>query len=124
ECFRGLHARIDALARGQETSLRRLRRTLAEPKRAVDVFSALFARPIGEIDVPLLGMATGEGIACLNHLVHRGGVTRALLNPRVAPGRGNEPARCRRRGLVSPRGRLTLRSRQPGFPPEGEARRT
>ena len=41
-------------------------------------FSALFARPIGETDVPLLGMATGEGIACLNHLVRRGEVTRSL----------------------------------------------
>ena len=78
ECFRGLHARIDALARGQETSLGRLRRSLAEPKRAVDVFGALFARPIGETDVPLLGMATGEGIACLNHLVHRGEATCSL----------------------------------------------
>ncbi|HJV60329.1 MAG TPA: MBL fold metallo-hydrolase, partial [Albitalea sp.] len=46
ECFRGLHARIDALRRGQERSLRRLRRTLAEPRRAVDVFGALFARGI------------------------------------------------------------------------------
>jgi glyoxylase-like metal-dependent hydrolase (beta-lactamase superfamily II) len=78
ECFRGLHARIDALARGQETSLRRLRRSLGEPKRVVDVFGALFARPIGETDVPLLGMATGEGIACLNHLMQRGEVTRSL----------------------------------------------
>jgi len=78
ECFRGLHARIDALARGQETSLRRLRRSLAEPKRVVDVFGALFARPIGDGDVPLLGMATGEAIACLNHLIQRGEATRSF----------------------------------------------
>ncbi|HJV60867.1 MAG TPA: MBL fold metallo-hydrolase, partial [Albitalea sp.] len=71
-CFRGLHARIDALRRGQERSLRRLRRTLAEPRRAVDVFGALFARGISETDVSLLGMATGESLACLNHLLHRG----------------------------------------------------
>jgi len=75
ECFRGLHARIDALRRGQEQALTRLRRSLQEgPKRAVDVFGALFARPIGEPDVPLLGMATGESLACLRYLERRGEV--------------------------------------------------
>jgi len=78
ECFRGLHARIDALERGQETSLRRLRRSLGEPKRVVDVFAALFARPISDADAPLLGMATGEAVACLNHLMQRGEATRSL----------------------------------------------
>ncbi len=72
ECFRGLHARIDALRRGQEVSLQRLRRSLAQPKRAVDVFSALFARSIAESDAALLSMATGEGLACLNLLLHSG----------------------------------------------------
>ena len=72
EAFRGLHARIDALAGGQQRALERLRRTLQEPRRAIDVFAALFARPIGEADMPLLGMATGESLACLNYLVHRG----------------------------------------------------
>jgi glyoxylase-like metal-dependent hydrolase (beta-lactamase superfamily II) len=72
ECFRGLHARIDALDRGQQRALERLRRTLREPRRAIDVFGALFARPIGEADMPLLGMATGESLACLNHLLRRG----------------------------------------------------
>lgn len=72
ECFRGLHARIDNLRRGQAVALDRLRRTIAEaPKRVVDVFGALFARRIDDSDVPLLGMATGESLACLNHLVHR-----------------------------------------------------
>ncbi|WP_280156065.1 MBL fold metallo-hydrolase [Piscinibacter sp. XHJ-5] len=84
ECFRGLHMRIDALARGQELSLQRLRRALAEPKRAVDVFSALFARSIGEADVPLLGMATGESLACLNHLMHRGEARRDIDENGVA----------------------------------------
>ncbi len=84
ECFRGLHARIDALARGQDKALVRLRRTLVEPKRVVDVFSALFARPIGEGDVPLLGMATGEAVACLNHLVGRGEVVRSVDGDGIA----------------------------------------
>jgi hypothetical protein len=76
ECFRGLHSRIDSLVRGQERSLDRLRRALKEPRRAVDVFGSLFARSIAESNVPLLGMATGESIACLNHLVRRGDAIR------------------------------------------------
>ncbi|MBL8314282.1 MAG: MBL fold metallo-hydrolase [Rubrivivax sp.] len=72
ECFRGLHTRIEALRRGQATALLRLRRTLAEPRRAVDVFAALFGRAIQEADPSLLGMATGESLACLNHLLCRG----------------------------------------------------
>ncbi|MBC7733509.1 MAG: MBL fold metallo-hydrolase, partial [Bacteriovorax sp.] len=76
EAFRGLHARIDALASGQHRALDRLRRSLAERKRAVDVFSALSARAIGEADVPLLGMATGESLACLNYLMQRGEAVR------------------------------------------------
>jgi hypothetical protein len=42
---------------------------LNEPKRAIDIFGALFARKIGP---DLLGMATGEAIAHLNCLVGRG----------------------------------------------------
>jgi glyoxylase-like metal-dependent hydrolase (beta-lactamase superfamily II) len=68
EPFRGLHRRLDALRRGQ--------RTLAEPKRAIDVFGALFARQIPEGNVPLLGMATGESLACLNWLLARGEAVR------------------------------------------------
>jgi len=84
ECFRGLHARIDALLRGQERSLSRLRRTLREPRRAVDVFGSLFARNIAESDVALLGMATGESIACLNYLVNRGEAIRELDGAGIA----------------------------------------
>lgn len=76
EPFRNLHARIDALSGGQQKALDRLLRSLQTPKRAVDVFGALFARTIGESNVPLLGMATGESLACLNHLMHRGEVVR------------------------------------------------
>ncbi len=76
DAFRGLHARIDSLLRGQEVAFTRLRRTLQEPRRAVDVFSALFGRAITQDDVQLLGMATGETLACLNHLLRRGEVRR------------------------------------------------
>ena len=74
--FRGLHARLNALRSGQDRSHQRLRRSLAERKRAIDVFGALFARSIGEADASLLGMATGEALACLNYLVARGQVRR------------------------------------------------
>jgi len=69
--FRGLHTRLDALQRGHRVSLERLERTLSQPRRAIDVFGALFARRI-EGDSGLLGMATGEALAHLNHLVHGG----------------------------------------------------
>lgn len=72
ECFRGLHARLDYLAAAQHRTLDRLRKSLAQPKRAVDVFVALFARDIEESSPALLGMATGESVACLNYLLHRG----------------------------------------------------
>ena len=69
EPFRGAHVRLQALIDGHEKSLSRLRQRLAEPKRAVDVFTALFGRPIGD---DVLHMATGESIAHLNCLIHRG----------------------------------------------------
>lgn len=72
EPFKGLHARLDRLAQGHEKGLERLRRSLAEqPKRAVDVFGALFARSIDNSS-ELLSMATGESMAHLNHLMARG----------------------------------------------------
>ncbi len=67
--FIGLHERLDHLIRGHERGLDRLEKTLAEPKRAIDVFGSLFARKIG---LDLLGMATGESMAHLNCLIVRG----------------------------------------------------
>jgi glyoxylase-like metal-dependent hydrolase (beta-lactamase superfamily II) len=63
--FKGLHARVDELIESHRRSLARLEDLLAEPKRAIDVFGALFARPITS---GILGMATGEAIAHLNYL--------------------------------------------------------
>ena len=84
ECFRGLHARIDRLHAGQLRSIGRLREMLHEPRRAIDVFSSLFGRRINPEDIPLLGMATGESLACLNYLLHRGEVMRELDDAGVA----------------------------------------
>lgn len=78
ECFRGLHARIDALGQSQQRVLGRLAAALATPKRAVDVFGTLFARAIDESSPALLGMATGESLACLSYLVYAGRVERKL----------------------------------------------
>jgi glyoxylase-like metal-dependent hydrolase (beta-lactamase superfamily II) len=72
--FRGLHARIDELLESHRAGLARLESALSKPSRAVDVFGALFARPITS---HILGMATGEAMAHLNYLAHRGRAVRA-----------------------------------------------
>ena len=78
DCFYGLHARLDHLLRSQDRSLERLRRALGEPRRAVEVFAALFARRVGEEDMSQMSVATGESLACLNYLIERGEVKREL----------------------------------------------
>jgi glyoxylase-like metal-dependent hydrolase (beta-lactamase superfamily II) len=72
EPFYGAHKRLDLLVEGHETGLSRLLSRLEKPSRVIDVFGALFARPI---DKDTLGMATGEAIAHLNCLIGRGLVT-------------------------------------------------
>lgn len=67
EPFLGLHARLDRLASGHARGLQRLRRSLAEPRRVMDLFGALFARPI-DARSEVLGLATGETVAHLNYL--------------------------------------------------------
>lgn len=69
EPFFGVHARLDALKRGHETALKRLERTLRQPSRVIDGFSAVFGRAVGD---GVLGMATGEAQAHLNYLEKRG----------------------------------------------------
>jgi len=70
EPFHGLHARIGQLLDGHERSLSRLLEALSEPKSATDVFSLLFRRPVSGGGI--LQMATGEAVAHLNCLMHRG----------------------------------------------------
>ena len=69
EPFHGAHARLEALKRGHETALKRLERTLRQPSRVIDGFSAVFGRAVGD---GVLGMATGESQAHLNYLEQRG----------------------------------------------------
>ena len=69
-----MQARLGALIRGHQAALKRLQRALRTPSRTVDVFAALFARPVGD---GVRGMATGESLAHLNYLLRRGRVSRS-----------------------------------------------
>lgn len=82
EPFTGAHARLQDLIDGHERGLSRLEARLAqEPRRAVDLFGAIFARKIGP---DLIGMATGETIAHLNCLIGRGRARRTLTPEGIA----------------------------------------
>jgi glyoxylase-like metal-dependent hydrolase (beta-lactamase superfamily II) len=72
--FHSLHTRVDQLIGFHEGALGRLGSLIGEEKkRAIDVFGVLFKRQINE---QVLSMATGESLAHLNWLVHRGQATR------------------------------------------------
>lgn len=79
--FYGLHGRLDHLIGGHERSLTRLEKMLSEPRRAIDVFGALFAR---KIDPEVVGMATGESLAHINCLIRRGRAVREVDRDGVA----------------------------------------
>jgi glyoxylase-like metal-dependent hydrolase (beta-lactamase superfamily II) len=70
--FRGAYPRLDALIAEHMTGLDRLLEECREPKRAIDVFPALFKARISESN---LIMATGESIAHLNYLLADGSIT-------------------------------------------------
>lgn len=72
EPFRGLHARLAHLTEREVRLLERLRDALQQPRRVVDLFGVLFRRKIVPADAEGLSLATGECIAHLNYLVHRG----------------------------------------------------
>jgi len=74
EPFRGAHARLTELIDGHEENMAELLNLCAEPKRAVDVFPALFRAKITSGNY---GMATGESIAHLNCLRARGKIARS-----------------------------------------------
>ena len=72
--FRGLHARLDAMAAGHERRLDRLLHHIGEPRRVVDSIPALFRRPVGS---SMLGMASGETLAYLRRLEVEGRAIRS-----------------------------------------------
>ncbi|NIV17859.1 MAG: MBL fold metallo-hydrolase [Woeseiaceae bacterium] len=69
--FRGAHQRLDELTKEHTDGLDALYALCAEPKRAIDVFPALFK---GRVTDRNMIMATGESIAHLNYLVADGGL--------------------------------------------------
>jgi glyoxylase-like metal-dependent hydrolase (beta-lactamase superfamily II) len=68
EPFIGLNERLTQLIEGHEDGLARLHALIREPKRAIDVFPALFKRVITK---DVFFMATGESIAHLHCLIGR-----------------------------------------------------
>ena len=70
--FRGAHERLDELTAEHDTGLEKCLELCKEPRRAVDVFPALFK---GRISAGNLIMATGESIAHLNYLLDAGQLT-------------------------------------------------
>jgi hypothetical protein len=81
EPFRGAPQRLTELIDDHEENLQKLLASCAEPKRAVDVFPALFRSRLTSGNY---GMATGESIAHLNCLMARGGIRRAIDQDGVA----------------------------------------
>ena len=72
EPFTGAHKRLEHLISGHETALARLRARLAKgPATVLDTFVSVFGRAIEGEE---LSMASGEALAHLNYLKHRGEV--------------------------------------------------
>ena len=67
--FRRAHERLDELIHEHDTALEKCVELCDEPRRAVDVFPALFK---GRISAGNLIMAAGESVAHLNYLVAEG----------------------------------------------------
>jgi glyoxylase-like metal-dependent hydrolase (beta-lactamase superfamily II) len=73
EPFYGVSTRMNQLIDGHEDGMVKLLEMCATPRRAVDVFPALFRTKITSGNY---GMATGESLAHLNCLIARGQLTR------------------------------------------------
>lgn len=77
EPFHGIHTRLKALRDEHHERLDKVASSLAEPKRAVDCFTMLFNRPIGEHNREL---ATGEAHAHLRFLERDGRARRVVVD--------------------------------------------
>ena len=71
--FTGLPSRMRQLIDNHHGALRRLHAHLGTPRTAAECFAPLFKR---KIDEGTYGLALVEAVAHLNHLLHRGDVTR------------------------------------------------
>jgi glyoxylase-like metal-dependent hydrolase (beta-lactamase superfamily II) len=74
EPFLGLHDRLDQLAQSTARKLDAVAAACAQPSTALDLFPALFRRPVAANE---LQMATGEAVAHGNRLVRAGVLRRA-----------------------------------------------
>jgi glyoxylase-like metal-dependent hydrolase (beta-lactamase superfamily II) len=83
--FRGLGFRLTQLIENHEHALARIETHLRDgPLTAVDIFPAIFKRTI---DAGVYGLALGEAVAHMNHLLHTGRVTRTNgSDPNSNPG--------------------------------------
>ncbi|KEP71274.1 MBL fold metallo-hydrolase [Thioclava sp. BHET1] len=78
--FTGLPLRLRQMIENHEGALNRLRAHLETPRVACDCFAPLFKR---QIDETTYGLALVEAMAHLNHLWHKGEVTRVLRDDGV-----------------------------------------
>jgi len=72
--FRGLHTRIDQLARHHEARLAELEAACAEPRTCSEIVPVLFRRTL---DAHQLGFAIGETLAHVHYLANKGRMSRA-----------------------------------------------
>lgn len=70
--FTGAHERVRQLREEHETGLAKLLRMCSQPRRAIDVFPALFKSRITDRN---LLMATGEAMSHINYLLESGDIT-------------------------------------------------
>lgn len=86
--FYGLHGRIRSLLADHDRGLHDVLCALKVSQRAVDLHSVLFRRPV---QGDHFGLATGECLAHLNYLVHRGQVVKEVDPDGVAWYRAAQP---------------------------------
>jgi glyoxylase-like metal-dependent hydrolase (beta-lactamase superfamily II) len=73
--YRGLPFRLAQMIENHHAAIARLCDHLAEPRKAVDCFGALYGRPIADAE---FGFALAEAVGHLNHLRKAGRISRQL----------------------------------------------
>jgi glyoxylase-like metal-dependent hydrolase (beta-lactamase superfamily II) len=73
--FTGVRVRLNQIIDSHRLALANLYDWLMEPKLLPECFGCLFGREIGDGEIQ---MATGETVAHLNYLLHRGNITRRV----------------------------------------------
>tara|TARA_R110000772_G_scaffold117507_4_gene223069 strand:+ start:30511 stop:31611 length:1101 start_codon:yes stop_codon:yes gene_type:complete len=97
--FYGVHARLDYLIAHHEGHLEAIEKACIEPKKAIELFSIMFAR---EVAMDQLSLALGEAIAHLHYLCAEGRMQRELDDEGVYRFRSVDPQSCPYRGVYEP----------------------